>query len=972
MKYFFILFTFLLSLNVFPAGGTGTIQADNIKPTVTGNAVSIPNLQVDNVNVDANTVKSISGDLVLDAASSLKPSKDMIPNSSTLNLGSSGSPWQNLYTSGEAFGLKIENVTSGTMPTSSSSKKGRLVYTTDTKKLYVDDGTAFILASGAGGGISGWVTTNGYAVNDIVHINNKIYKCLVGHTAGTFSTDLAAGKWVELANDPSTEILTGFSSAAGTVSATDSVLAAIQKLDGNDSLRQAKADLTTKGDLYIATASGVTTRQGVGSDGQMLIADSGQTTGVRYGYEYDRNYIANPGAETDTNGWSTYSEEATATITIASPGVLTVPSTFGYYVGMPVSLTTTGALPTGLTANTVYYISSVVSGTTLKLSATLGGADINTSGTQSGTHTLRLGNPFGMVGGAPTSTFTRSTSSPLNDNASFVFSKPAANRMGDGFKYDFTINSADTTKVLRIDFNYTVLSGTYDDEGTQCWVRDQTSGSMIQPSGFKVKKTSSTSEAISMEFQATTSTTYRFGCHIATASTSAYDLKLDKFKISKGAKVYGSPVTDWIEFTPTFGPGFGTVTSIKAFWRRVGSSLEIYGRATSGTVSASGASIVFSSLGVTIDTSKIVSDSVKGQTFGFFTRDAADATATFPIGASSIFTNSVYVADAATNGGLRDSDVNAILASNEKFSFRFTVPILGWSSSVQTSDQADTRVIAASYSNAGVISVTTANSVASAAILKFGTKGTDTHNAYNTTTGQYAIPSPGVYRATCTDQPGGASGSLWGFALVKNGSALPGGWSPYYSSANVSKATATFEAIAGDLVDCRLAYAGGPAGNGSNNGGTLFSSFTIEKISGPSQIAASETVAASYYLSANFAATTTTPINFDTKEFDTHGMCTPSSTSFKCTAPVSGTYSIETVLTSNSGTPAIKLYKNGLIYKLIGLANGAGVSTVQATKVKLLAGEYIDIRPNAAITFRGGTLDNDNSSNMVITRVGNY
>lgn len=140
--------------------------------------------------------------------------------------------------------------------------------------------------------------------------------------------------------------------------------------------------------------------------------------------------------------------------------------------------------------------------------------------------------------------------------------------------------------------------------------------------------------------------------------------------------VLPNQITRWQEFTPTF-TGFGTVATVKAFWRRVGQNLEVYGRGTSGTPTASGATITFASLGVNIDTSLIVSDTTRGQVFGEFQREVAD-TASFSIGARSDFTNYVYVSDSNTQGGLRDSDGNAILVSNEKFSFKFSIPIQGW------------------------------------------------------------------------------------------------------------------------------------------------------------------------------------------------------------------------------------------------------------------------------------------------------
>lgn len=77
------------------------------------------------------------------------------------------------------------------------------------------------------------------------------------------------------------------------------------------------------------------------------------------------------------------------TISIASPGVLSL-TAHGLPAGQRVKLTTDGALPTGFTAGTSYYVVSPTTDT-LQLAATVGGTPINTSGTQSGTHYLSAG-----------------------------------------------------------------------------------------------------------------------------------------------------------------------------------------------------------------------------------------------------------------------------------------------------------------------------------------------------------------------------------------------------------------------------------------------------------------------------------------------------------------------------------------------------------------------------------------------------
>jgi len=74
-----------------------------------------------------------------------------------------------------------------------------------------------------------------------------------------------------------------------------------------------------------------------------------------------------------------------ATITIASPGVITAANSF--IAGQEVIFATTGTLPTGIVAGTTYFVLAPTS-SNFTISATSGGAPINTTGAQSGTHTV--------------------------------------------------------------------------------------------------------------------------------------------------------------------------------------------------------------------------------------------------------------------------------------------------------------------------------------------------------------------------------------------------------------------------------------------------------------------------------------------------------------------------------------------------------------------------------------------------------
>jgi microcystin-dependent protein len=91
----------------------------------------------------------------------------------------------------------------------------------------------------------------------------------------------------------------------------------------------------------------------------------------------------------------------TVAISIASPGVATLAG-HPFQPGDRFRLFTTGALPTGLAANTDLFVAVAgFSVNTFQLSASRGGAPIATSGSQSGVHTLQAF-PHGAGDGATT------------------------------------------------------------------------------------------------------------------------------------------------------------------------------------------------------------------------------------------------------------------------------------------------------------------------------------------------------------------------------------------------------------------------------------------------------------------------------------------------------------------------------------------------------------------------------------------
>lgn len=89
--------------------------------------------------------------------------------------------------------------------------------------------------------------------------------------------------------------------------------------------------------------------------------------------------------------YSSISPFYTATITVASPAVVTTATLHGLAAGDPIKFETDDALPSGIVSGVTYFVlSTSLTTTTFRFALTAGGSAINTSGTQSGTHTVTL------------------------------------------------------------------------------------------------------------------------------------------------------------------------------------------------------------------------------------------------------------------------------------------------------------------------------------------------------------------------------------------------------------------------------------------------------------------------------------------------------------------------------------------------------------------------------------------------------
>ena len=365
-------------------------------------------------------------------------------------------------------------------------------------------------------------------------------------------------------------------------------------------------------------------------------------------------------------------------------------------------------------------------------------------------------------------------------------------------------------------------------------------------------------------------------------------------------------------------------------------------------------------LPVTIDTAKIPGTINGATVFGYGgVRDTGSAD--FDVVAAYNSTTSLTVLlknSSATYGYYAQvntsTNVPMTVANGDSVEVFVSVPVVGYSSSVQQSDGYDGRQIAASYQASSGQSITS-----TAVITMMGTKLYDTTNSYNTATGVYTVPSAGKYKVTGNFVTITSTSVPNSLNIRKNSSTIFRLTPTYVNTANnyLWTGSGIIDANAGDTIDFQI-LAGGA--------GTFYNSavdnwFTIEKLSSPQTMSATEVVAASYYANSAKTSSTSSPFDFDTKIYDTHGAVTTGA-SWKFTAPIAGKYSVNVTTSVTLGAISVYAYKNGTSYRGIYKHLSATTDVKSGSfDLELNAGEYFDIRFGSSTTG-----DNDSVWNRII------
>lgn len=546
--------------------------------------------------------------------------------------------------------------------------------------------------------------------------------------------------------------------------------------------------------------------------------------------------------------------------------------------------------------------------------------------------------PVDGTGGSPTTTITRTTSSPLRDTGSFLITA-GTNAQGEGVSYDFTIDSADKAKILNISFDYAIASGTFvsgDSSDIRVFIYDVTNSALIPVSPATIQGGSAHNWKFTGTFQtASDSTSYRLILHVAPATNSAFTFKFDNVVVGPQIIEYGAPIGDWTAYTPTF-TGFGTVTNDEFYYRRVGDSVEIAGAWTNGTCTATEARISLPSGMTSADTTKITSIRLCGMRV----KTTAVAEQSNVLIEPSV-TYMTFSRQHTSDGGLTKKNGDDIFTNSEKNALFATVPIAGWGSAVLMSNDTDTRVVAAGYKTAsGTLSDGVEN------IIKFTSKQVDTHSAYNTSTGYYTCPVSGVYEVNVALRINGTLGDADNYVtyLYKNASQTYSQIT--YVSSNVeltTNITGLFSCTAGDT----LSVTGVPNSISSPTYSTGI--LSIKRLSGPSAIAASEKIYLQYTGNGGTSLTAdTTNIDFATKVVDSHGAW--SGTVF--TAPRAGFYIVQGqwLSTANVGVDT-ELYVGGVENIRLFADYASATNHPFHASIYLTAGQQLSLRQDGTATL---------------------
>lgn len=156
-------------------------------------------------------------------------------------------------------------------------------------------------------------------------------------------------------------------------------------------------------------------------------------------------------------------------------------------------------------------------------------------------------------------------------------------------------------------------------------------------------------------------------------------------------KIYGSITTDPVQYTPTLGAGYGTVTNMKMFWEQDGKFMRIFGTWTDGTVTAGTGEIALP-LSKEIDTAYYqgTAKNIVGWLRAITNAGGNGGSAAHRIGFDGTTTDKVWLSSSSSGdvagGTFQKTGVNSAISTSDTINIDITVPIVNWSATTQLMD----------------------------------------------------------------------------------------------------------------------------------------------------------------------------------------------------------------------------------------------------------------------------------------------
>ena len=570
--------------------------------------------------------------------------------------------------------------------------------------------------------------------------------------------------------------------------------------------------------------------------------------------------------------------------------------------------------------------------------------------------------PIDGTGGTPTVSFSRITAGGfvLRGDGSFSFTKPASNVQGQGFSYDFTIDYTDQASMIEFSMDHRILtSQDYNDGDIVFYIYDTHNNKLIECADGSMQAGEWVSTKLSFQ-TAPDSLTYRLIGHVAADHTDQVNLYFDNVKISPAAPaVFGTPSTDWEEFTPTLDDDTN-INLNEALHRRVGDTLHVKGAIGWNGVGAGSAFLISLPDGLNIDSD-------------FNTQFGTATWFEYGVGYNvlTVLKNTstdVFLAEIGTTNVFGGSQAS----SSDYLYYEFRVPIAGWSANVAMSETTSNRDVYVEYTD------TLGQAVANGSNITFNTKVVDTHGAFNGTT--FTAPRSGV--ASISIQYGTANvtpateAQFLGTGIIVNGSAINYNKSVISGQTTVSTSYSASSKIEiqlskGDAVTFTF-FENFPAVNKATD--NKYNRLAIKMNSGSQTIAASEKVFARYNsTSLSLSTGSDQVLIYGTKKSDTHNAYNTSTGIFECPRSglltVFGSIHVDALPTSNSYIN-IAIVINGTKEK----RNYPVNSSIPDSQMGFIISGEFEVNKGDEITVlfyksQGGTISPDAYDNEVSFRI---